>query len=275
MAMPPAICPGPNGLPNRTTPATMPTSGSMLKKAPATSAGTRLCPKANKVNGSTVPPAISPATASATPALPGTPGIRSVQAANGSTASAAPRNCRAVTATGSRPRSSRVCATVNTADTSSDASTTRSPPAVAPPPPPAPVTSPTPASDTANPVQATGWASVRCHTAATTATSTGAAPISRAAWLTLVRSMPMFCSTTDPPYPAAPEASTGQLQEARSWRRATTSKTAAASAKRTKASQPGGSQPSASLDSGTVVPHSSPAVISALMAERRLVFMPP
>jgi hypothetical protein len=218
---------------------------------------------------------ISPATASATPALPGVPGSRSVNPANGSTASAAPRNCTAVTATGSRPRSSRPCATVNTADTTSEASTTPSPPTLAPPPPPAPVIRPTPASDTAKPAQATGRANVRCHAAATTATSTGAAPISNAAWLTLVRPMPMFCNTTDPPYPAAPEASTGQLQAARSRRRATTSKITAASAKRTKVSQPGGSQPSATLDSGTVVPHSSPAVISALMAWRRLAFMSP
>ena len=136
---------------------------------------------------------------------------------NGSTARAAPRNCTAVTATGSRPRSSRSCATVNVADSSSDASTRPSPPTVAPPPPP-PVTSPTPASDTAKPAQATGRATAWCHSAAMTATSTGVAPISRAAWLTLVRSMPAFCSRTAPPYPAAPEPSTGSVQAARSCR---------------------------------------------------------
>jgi hypothetical protein len=114
-------------------------------------------------------------------------------AAKGSTASAAPRNCTAVTATGSRPRSSRTCATVNVADNSTDASTRASPPAVAPPPVP-PVTRPTPAADAAKPAQAAGRATVRCHSAAMTATSTGTAPISRAAWLTLVRVMPAFCT---------------------------------------------------------------------------------
>jgi len=42
-AAPPASCPGPTGLPKNTAPATAPTNGSMLKNAPATSAGTRLC----------------------------------------------------------------------------------------------------------------------------------------------------------------------------------------------------------------------------------------
>jgi hypothetical protein len=32
-----------------------------------------------------------------------------------------------------------------------------------------------------------------------TATSTGTAPISRAAWVTLVRPMPEFCKMTEPP----------------------------------------------------------------------------
>jgi hypothetical protein len=121
-----------------------------------------------------------------------------VTAANGSTANAAPRNCTAVAATGSRPRSSPVCATVNAADTSSDTSTSASPPALAPPPWP-PVTRPTPASDRAKPAQATGRATARCHTAAMIATITGTEPISRAAWVTLVRVIPAFCSTTEPP----------------------------------------------------------------------------
>jgi len=42
-AAPPASCPGPTGLPKNIAPATAPTNGSMLKNAPATSAGTRLC----------------------------------------------------------------------------------------------------------------------------------------------------------------------------------------------------------------------------------------
>jgi len=44
MAAPPAACTGPIGLPNTTTPAIAPISGSRLTKAPATSADTRLCP---------------------------------------------------------------------------------------------------------------------------------------------------------------------------------------------------------------------------------------
>ena len=137
-------------------------------------------------------------TATTGPSVGGAAGLPSVTAANGSAARAAPRNCTPVVATGSRPFSSRVCATVNVADTTSEATTRASPVALAPPPWP-PVTRATPPSDSANPAQATGRATARCHTAAITATSTGAVPISRAAWVTLVRAMPAFCSTTDPP----------------------------------------------------------------------------
>jgi hypothetical protein len=42
MAAPPAIWAGPAGSPNANTPTTAPTSGSRLRKAPATSAETRL-----------------------------------------------------------------------------------------------------------------------------------------------------------------------------------------------------------------------------------------
>ena len=52
------------------------------------------------------------------PALPGKAGIPSRATATGSMAAAAARNCTAVTATGSRPRSRPVCATVNVADIS-------------------------------------------------------------------------------------------------------------------------------------------------------------
>jgi hypothetical protein len=145
-----------------------------------------------------VPPAVSAAVARTGPGPVTAGGIPSVSAATGSTARAAPRNCTAVAATGSWPRSSRVCATVKTADTSSDASTSTSPAVLAPPPRP-PVTRPTPASDSAKPAQATGRATARCHTAAMTATITGTAPISSAAWVTLVRVIPAFCTRTDPP----------------------------------------------------------------------------
>ena len=146
---------------------------------------------------------------------------------------------------------------------------------VAPPPWP-PVIRPTPASDSANPAQATGRATVRCQSAAMTATSTGVAPISSAAWVTLVLVMPVFCTTTEPPYPAAPDASTSGVQAARTARRGdAASRIEEASAKRTNASQPGGSHCRASLDSGTVVPHSRPAAMSAARARRRFVFMLP
>ncbi len=44
MAVPPMAWTGPAGSPKTTMPAIAPTSGSMLTKAPATSADTRLCP---------------------------------------------------------------------------------------------------------------------------------------------------------------------------------------------------------------------------------------
>jgi hypothetical protein len=154
------------------------------------------------VNGNSVPHTTSAAIASSGPAPSGAAGAPSVRAAAGSAPSAAPRNCTAVTATGSRPVSRRPWATVTVADKTSDASTRPSPASVAPPPPPPPtvtVTRPTPPSDSTKPNQATGRATVRYHTAAMIATSTGMAPISRAAWVTLVRLMPTFCRKTEPP----------------------------------------------------------------------------
>jgi hypothetical protein len=171
----------------------------------------------------------------------------------------------------------RACATVNAADISSDTSTRPSPPSEAPPPRP-PVTKATPASDTANPIQVTGGAMVRCHSAAMTATSTGTAPISNAACVTLVRVMPAFCTRTDPPYPSAPDASTIGVQAARNppaRPETAASMITAPRPKRTSVSQPGGSHCRASLDSGTVVPQSSPAAVRAAMARRRSVFMNP
>ncbi len=132
------------------------------------------------------------------PAACGAGGRPSATPAYTSAARAAPRNCTAVTATGSRPCSSRVWPTVNVAEISSESITSPSPRVEAPPPWP-PVTRPTPASDTPNPAQATGFATARCQTAAITATSTGTAPISSAAWVTLVSATPAFCRTTDAP----------------------------------------------------------------------------
>jgi hypothetical protein len=195
-----------------------------------------------------------------------------------------------VTVTGSRPARTLACATVNVADITSEASTRPSPRTLAPPPVPPAVTRATPPSEIAKPSQATGLASVRCHRAATTATSTGAAPISRAACVTLVLMIPAFCTMTVPPYPNAPEARTfasssrcprrwPSARRPRRWlsarcrrrwlsarRRAMGSSTAAARPKRAAVSQPGASHCRASLDSGTVVPHSSPAATRAATA---------
>jgi hypothetical protein len=251
-------------------PAMAPTSGSMLRNAPATSAGTRLCPKANSVNGASVPASASAATASTGPGRAGTAGAPSATRVKASAPSAAPRNCTAVTAIGSRPGSSRACVTVNVADSTSEASTSPSPAMLAPPPPPPAVTRPTPPSEMAKPSQATGRATARCHTAAMIATSTGIAPISSAACVTLVRTIPAFCTMTVAPYPTAPEARTfasrSRWPRPRTRRRATGSSTAAARPKRTAVNQPGASHCRASLDSGTVVPHSSPAAMRAATA---------
>jgi hypothetical protein len=198
MAAPQAISPRLAGSPKTTAPAAAPTTGSRLTKAPAISADTLLWPYANKVNGASVPTTASPSAARAEPALRGAAGMPSEVRATGRTASAAPRNCAAVTAIGSRSRSRLPWATVNPADTSSDARISPSPPAVAPRPPP-PATRATPASDTAKPAQASGRATVCCQHAVMIATSTGTAPISKAAWLTLVRVMPVFCKRTEPP----------------------------------------------------------------------------
>jgi len=53
----------------------------------------------------------------------------------------------------------------------------------------------------------------------------------------------------------------------------TSSRTAAATPNRPDASQAGASQASASFDSGTVVPHSTPAAMSAAKTKRRLLVM--
>jgi hypothetical protein len=108
-----------------------------------------------------------------------------------------------------------------------------------------------------------------------TATSTGVAPTSRAAWLTPVRVMPAFCTRMDPPYPTAPQASTAGLHAARTRKRTAARSTAAARPNRATVSQPGGNHSRASLVRGTLVPQSSPAALSAATAVRRCRFMPP
>ena len=151
------------------------------------------------MNGASVPASASAATASTGPGPAGAAGAPSAATVKASAPSAAPRNCTAVTATGSRSASSRPCVTVNVADSSTEMSTSPSPLMVAPPPLPPAVIRPTPLSETAKPSQASGRATARCHTAAMTATSTGTAPISRAAWVTLVRTIPAFCTMTVAP----------------------------------------------------------------------------
>jgi hypothetical protein len=150
------------------------------------------------VNGISVPAMARASVASTGPAAAGTGGSPSATTAYTSAARAAPRNWTAVTAIGSRPCRIRFWATVNVDETSSESSTRPSPAAEAPPPCP-PVTRATPPSDTTNPSQATGGATARCQIAAMTATSTGTAPISSAAWVTLVSSTPAFCRITEPP----------------------------------------------------------------------------
>jgi Lrp/AsnC family transcriptional regulator, leucine-responsive regulatory protein len=87
--------------------------------------------------------------------------------------------------------------------------------------------------------------------------------------------MPAFCTSTDPPYPSAPETSRPGLNAARRAGRATGSKMAAARPKRAKVSQAAGSHSRASFDSGTVVPQSTPAVVSAAKARRRSAVIAP
>lgn len=198
MAAPPVSWTGPSGLPKSTTPIAAPNSGSRFRNAPATSAVTRLCANANRVVGAIVPASTRAAVASTALALPPWAATGPPASAAGSTATAAAINCAAVTATGSRPRSSRDWDTVKAAEASCPASTSPSPPRLEPAPRP-PAMKPTPASDTAKPAHATGRATPRPATAARTATSTGVAPMRSAACVTLVRSMPRFCSRTEPP----------------------------------------------------------------------------
>jgi hypothetical protein len=194
----------PTASPNTTAPAAAPTSGSRFTKAPAVSAATRAWPQANRVLAASVPSRARPAVAAR--AAPGPPGQApatgggwpSVTTATGRAARAAARNCTADTATGSRPSRRRAWATTNAAEIPSEARTSPSPDRAAPPAPPA-ATRATPADDTPNPVQAAGGPSRRSLAAAMAATSTGVAPTSRAAWLTLVRVIPAFWTRTAPP----------------------------------------------------------------------------
>ena len=154
---------------------------------------------------------------------------------------------------------------------STDARTRASPAPVAPPPWPLATTA-TPPSESVNPAQATGRATLWCQAAAMTAIRTGPVPISSAACVTLVLASPAFCTRTEPPSPAAPQASTCHRSAARSAARSTVaSSTTAASANLATTSQPGGSHDNAALDKGTLVPQATPAAASAATARVWLV----
>ena len=196
--MPPSSCGVPTASWKTTAPVTAPTSGSRLTNAPATSAGTCACAQANSQNASAVPVSASARTARIGVAAVGAAGMPSVIAANGSAASPPPASWTAVTAPASRPRSRLGWMTMNAADIDTEPSTNRSPVIEVPAPPP-PATRPTPASATSEPAHVAAPAVLRPNSEAMTATSTGTAPTISDAWVTLVRSMPAFCSTITAP----------------------------------------------------------------------------
>ena len=199
IARPPRIWTAPTGSPKATAPRTTPTSGSRFRNAPAISGEIRACAQANSVNGSSVPP-----TAEAghrqrrrqpRQCADGTP---STSSAAGTVPTAAAASWTAVTATGSRPASILGWATRNAADSSSEPAPARHRPELilrrrarrSPRRRPEPPRSP--ATDCADPARVP-------RPAVNRATSTGVAPTSSAAWLTLVRPIPAFCRTiTDP-----------------------------------------------------------------------------
>ena len=270
----PRIWPVAAGSPRTSQPAAAPTTGSRFTNAPASSAGTRAWPNANSQNGSGVPASARAASASAGNGAPGPCGIPSARTATGSATSAPPANWTAVSAAASRPASSRGWSAMNAADRSTEPSTSRSPGAVAPPPA-APATKAIPTSATPYPAQMRGRVALSPSPAASTATRTGTAPTTIAAWLTLVRSMPAFWSTITAPNPIAPEASMRMLSASRRPRRPTRPSTGAATAKRTTVSHPGPSHASASFVNGTFKPHRVPAAARARIADRLVwVFTP-
>jgi hypothetical protein len=272
--MPPKPWATPTASPNATTPHNAPTSGSRFTNELATSAGTRACAHENSQKPASVPVSARPSTAATGVPAAGAGGAPSRITATGSAASAAAPSWTAVTAAASRPASSRGWTTIIHAAPVTDASTSRSPVGVAPDPPP-PATSATPASATSAPAHLAAPPLARPDAAAITATSTGTAPTTSAAWLTLVRSMPAFWSRITPPYPSAPTPATAGVSAARRCRRATSASSGAAIAKRATASQLAPSHSRPSLESGTVRPHSVPAVTSATIAQVRCVkFMP-
>ena len=196
--MPPSSCAGPNASWKTTAPVSAPTSGSRLTKAPASAAGTRAWAQANSQKASAVPVSASASTTSTGCTLAGDGGAPSRTSATGSAASPPAPSWTAVTAAASRPASRLGWMTMNAAEPVTEISTSRSPATEVPSPPP-PATRATPARATSEPAHASAPAELRPVSAPMIATSTGTAPTISAAWLTLVRSMPMFWSTMTPP----------------------------------------------------------------------------
>ena len=200
MAAPPATWARPTGSPNAAAPAMAPTSGSRLRNAPATSADTRLCPNANRVNGSTVPPTASARTASTGPGRPGrrrrTLREHGDQQRTHSGAQELHGGDRDRVAAGQQPalrhrgrgaQQQRRQHQAVAGHGRAAASAARGDQADA-----------EQRHHEADPGHRPGHGR-GATTAAMIATSTGTAPISRAAWVTLVRLMPAFCTMTEPP----------------------------------------------------------------------------
>ncbi len=237
----------------------------MLRKAPASAAGTRAWPQANSTHGTSVPTTVRARTPRTGPVAVGVAGAPSPSRAIGRAPAAAAMNWTAVTAIGSRPASMSTCATVIAALTASENSTRASPVTLERPPPP-PATMATPMRDITRPAQAGALIRCRCQTAAMAATRTGIEPTIIEAWLTLVICTPTFWTTTQTPTPKAPQSRIAGVKAARRWARAGKASSAAARPNRTTVSQPGCSQSSDSLDRAMLEPQSSPAAVRAVSA---------
>jgi hypothetical protein len=125
-------------------------------------------------------------------------GNPSVTRAIGAIATAEARNCAALSVITSWPGRIRACRTVKAEPISTDSSTSASPAADAPPPP-APATTAIPARARPKPSQAASLTRAPSKSTARTATITGTAPISSAAWVTLVLVRPRFWTAMQPP----------------------------------------------------------------------------
>ena len=258
IAVPPSICTAPNASWNATAPVAAPTSGSRFTNAPASSGATRACPQANSANGSSVPGEREQQRRRRTGSGRGRRGGHAARArANGSETSAPAASCTAVTATGVAPGEQPRLGddegrrAGDRGSTSSVAGRRR-----AAPPPPA--TRPTPASASAKPSQAARPLAPRPSAAAISATSAGTAPtISARVADARVLDARVLEQDDARRSRARPAATTAAVSAARSAPARDAARAAARPrAKRATASQPAPSHSSASLESGTVRPHS-------------------